>query len=102
MGDAKNEEVDTDVCRLCQQPLTDGETVVQLVEVRHPTYDREIVLHTYHKSCCDNRETVTHSCPHCGCMFHLALLSQGEEYQNLARQLFCPFCATLFDCDMGS
>lgn len=102
MKDAKNREVDTNVCRICQQGFSDGETVVQVVEDRHPSYDKETVLYTYHKSCCDNRETVTHDCSHCGCLFHLALLRQGEEYQNLAWKLFCPFCATLFDCQMAT
>jgi hypothetical protein len=37
---------------------------VQVVEDGYPTYDKEVVLHTYHKSCCANRETVTHDCPH--------------------------------------
>ncbi len=97
-----HEEPEGDVCGLCQQPLSDGEAVVQLVEDRYPTYDKEIVLHTYHKSCCDSRETVTHDCPHCGCLFHLTLLRQGEDYQNLSWKLFCPFCATLFDCQMGT
>ena len=102
MGNGTPEESDGSVCGLCQQPFSDGETVVQVVEDSYPTYDGEIVLHTYHKSCCDNRETVTHDCPHCGCLFHLGLLSQGTEYQNLARQLFCPFCGTLFDCQMAT
>lgn len=95
-----HEEHDGDVCGLCQQLLADGEAVVQVVEDRHPTYDKEIVLHTYHKSCCDNRYTVTHDCPHCGCLFHLALLRQGEDYQNPSWKLFCPFCQALFDCQM--
>ena len=106
-----HEEPEGDVCGLCQKALSDGEAVVQLVEDRYPTYDREIVLHTYHKSCCDSRETVTHDCPHCGCLFHLTLLRQGEDHQNpavrvgeanLSWKLFCPFCGTLFDCQMGT
>jgi len=101
MEDAESQEVGGEVCGLCQEPLADGETVVQVVEDRHPTYDKEIVLHTYHKACCDNRETVTHDCPHCGCWFHLSLLRRGADYQNLAQQLLCPFCGMLFDCDMG-
>jgi hypothetical protein len=95
-------EDDSGACDLCGERLADGETVVQVVEDRHPTYDREIVLHTYHKSCCQNRETVAHDCPHCGCMFHLAMIRQGQEYQNSAQQLLCPFCGTPFGCSMGS
>jgi hypothetical protein len=95
-------EDDGGACDLCGERLADGETVVQVVEDRHPTYDREIVLHTYHKSCCQSRQTVAHDCPHCGCMFHLAMVRQGEGYQNPAQQLFCPFCATPFSCSMGS
>jgi len=59
MEDNEKNEARGDVCGLCQEPLAEGETVVQVVEDRHPTYDKEIVLHTYHKACCDNRETVT-------------------------------------------
>jgi len=92
---------DGGACDLCGDPFADGETVIQVVEDRHPTYDKEIVLHTYHARCCRNREEVREDCPHCGCMYHLSLLRKGEEYQNLSHQLFCPFCATLFDCDMG-
>lgn len=107
-GDPTNrtpEEVSTagdgGACDLCGEPFADGETVVQVVEDRHPTYDKEVVLHTCHVRCCRNREEVRQDCPHCGCMFHLALLRKGQDYQNLSHQLFCPFCATLFDCDMG-
>lgn len=95
------DEGSPDVCSMCQEPFRDGQTVLQVVEDVHPTYNREIVLRTYHKACCDNRETVTHDCPHCGCLSHLSLLKRGEDYQNLSQQLFCPFCATLFDCQMG-
>ena len=99
--DEEVHDISRGCCAICSQPFSDGETVVQVVEDKHPTYDKEIVLRSYHKSCCENRETVTHDCPHCTCLFHLSLLRQGEDYQNLALQLFCPFCATLFDCDMG-
>jgi hypothetical protein len=102
MEDWEREETPPDVCGLCYEPLADGDAVVQVVEDRHPTYDKEIVLHTYHKSCCEPRETVTHDCPHCGCLFHLSLLRRGQDYQNLAQQLFCPFCATRFDCQMAT
>jgi len=54
-----------------------------------------------HKYCSDNRETVTQDCPRCGCLFHLSLLRRKEDYQNLAQQLFCPFCGAPFDCRMG-
>lgn len=84
MENMENEVANADVCSLCQEPLADGETVVQIVEDRHSNYDKEIVLHTYHKACCDNRETVTHDCPHCGCLFHLSFLRRGEDYQNPA------------------
>ncbi len=86
----------TDVCSLCQQPLADGDDVVQIVQDRYPTYDREFVLHTYHKSCCDNPETVTHECPHCGSWSHIALLRKGRSGRDLAQQLFCPLCGTPF------
>ena len=92
---------DSESCPICQKPFVDGDAVVQVVEDRFPTYDKEIVLHTYHRACFRVGETVMHDCPHCGCMFHLALIRQGEEYQNLSLQLFCPFCATLFGCDIG-
>ena len=90
-----------DVCELCGEPFTDGEIVTQIVQDRYPTYDKEVVLQTYHKSCCESRETVTHDCLHCGCLFHLALLRKREDYQNLSWKLFCPFCATLLDSQMG-
>ena len=44
MGNDRNQEATGDVCGLCQEPLADGETVLQIVEDRHPTYDKEIVL----------------------------------------------------------
>ncbi len=75
--------------------------VVQVVEDRFPTYDREVVLHTYHRACFQVGETVMHDCPRCGCMFHLALIRQGEQYRNHTRRLFCPFCGTPFDCRDG-
>ncbi|MFW6118819.1 MAG: hypothetical protein ACOC7S_00635 [Planctomycetota bacterium] len=95
-------EAETDVCQLCGAPLDDESEVVQIVRDRHPTYDREIVLHTFHRSCCDSRVTATHDCPHCGCLMYVALLRQGADYQNLARELFCPFCATPFASEVGS
>jgi len=101
MEDNENSEARGDVCDLCQEPLVDGDPVLQVVEDRHPTYDKEIVLHTYHKTCCDNRETVTHDCPHCGSWFHIALLRKGENGAGQSGQFHCPFCGTLFDCDMG-
>ncbi len=97
MEDAQDQEAGRDVCGLCQEPLADGEAVVQVVEDRHPTYDKEIVLYTYHKSCCNNRQTVTHDCHHCGCWFHIALLRKETSNQNLAQQLYCPFCGMPFD-----
>ena len=90
------------LCPICREPFVDGDAVLQVVEDRYPTYDREIVLHTYHRSRWGNSETVMHDCSHCGCLFHLALTRQGQEYQNLSLQLFCPFCATLFDCQVGT
>ncbi len=89
-------------CDLCGEALTDGDTVVQVVEDRHPTYDREIVLKTYHEHCSQSSETVTHDCPHCGCLFHLALLRKGDNCQNTDRMVACPFCVRLFDCDLAS
>ena len=92
----------SDLCLICQEPLVDGDTVVQVVEDRYPTYDRQIVLHTYHRSCFRVTDAVMHACPRCGCVFHLALIRQGRQYQNLTQRLFCPFCAKPFDCSMGS
>ncbi len=97
MEETDSHDTNGDACELCQEPLADGDTVVQVVEDRHPTYDKEIVLHTYHKTCCNNRETVTHDCPHCGCWFHLALLRKGEGPQS--QRLFCPFCGMATDWD---
>ena len=90
-----------DLCELCHEPLEDGETVLQLVQDRYPTYDREIVLNTFHKQCYDGAEELTHECAHCGCLMRLNLIRKGEAYQNLSHKLFCPFCATLFDSQMG-
>jgi len=87
---------------MCMQPLEEGEIVVQVVEDVHTAYDREVVLHTYHRSCWQNPDVVTHDCPHCGFRFYLALLRQGDDYQNLSRRFFCPFCATSFDCGMAT
>ncbi len=66
-------------CPICRKPFQDGDVVVQVVEDRFPDYDREVVLHTYHRVCFHAGETVMHDCPRCGCMFHLALIRQGEE-----------------------
>jgi len=99
MEDDERNAVSGDVCELCQEPLADGETVVQVVQDRHPTYDKEIVLHTYHKSCCANRETVTHDCRCCGSWYHLALLRKGRSDPDLAHRLFCPLCGTPFRSD---
>ncbi len=87
-------------CVLCGKPLRDGETVVMVVEDRHPTYDREVVLDTYHQACCRNREQVGLTCEHCGCVFHLALIRRGERHENRSGRLFCPFCSTLSDRSM--
>ena len=89
-------------CDLCGEPFQDGETVIQVVEDRHPTYEEEIVLHTYHEPCCRDRSQVSHTCEGCGCMFYVVLLRKGEQFQNLSRQLFCPFCVRLFHCDLAS
>jgi len=99
MCTSDQERSETAVCGLCRQAFSDGETVVQVVEDRHPNYDKEIVLHTYHKSCCANRETVTHDCPHCGSWYHLALLKKGRSGRDLAQHLFCPLCGTPFRSD---
>jgi len=56
---------------MCMQPLEGGEIVVQVVEDMHPAYHREVVLHTYHRSCWQNRETVAHDSPIAGAGFTL-------------------------------
>ena len=89
------------ICGLCQKPFSAGEAVVQVIEDRHPAYDREIVLHTYHKVCCDNRWTLTHECPECGWWFHLSLLRTRAKYENPTGQLFCPFCAAPYEGRIG-
>ena len=99
MQNAEMDGRDVDVCELCQEPLRDGETVVQVVQDRHPTYDRELVLHTYHLSCCRNRQTVTHRCSGCGCWFHLALLKEGMKRPSSG--LLCPFCGRPFSPSEG-
>ena len=97
MGDAIAEGAGADACELCQEPLAEGETVVQIVEDRHSTYDREVVLHTYHRRCCRRREIIAHECTACDAFFHLALLRQGESGRNPAQKLFCPFCGMPFE-----
>lgn len=87
-------------CELCGQPLEDGEAVVQIVRDRHPTYDREIVLETFHESC-HKKKSVERACGLCGCTSRITLFERGEHYQNLAHQLLCPFCGTLFDTEPG-
>ena len=47
-------------------------------------------------------ESQTGRCNHCGCSFRLIMLKKSQDYQNLAGKLFCPFCGTLFDSQMGS
>ncbi len=91
-----------DLCELCCEPLEDGDEVVQIVTDRYPTCDREIVLSTFHKSCHDGIEELTHRCSHCGNLTRITLIRKGEQYQNLSWKLFCPFCATLFDSQMGT
>ena len=89
-------------CDLCGEPFQDGETVIQIVEDTHPTYDREAVLHTYHEGCCRNRSQASHTCEHCGCMFYLALLQMGGNCRNTDGMLACPFCVRLFECNLAS
>jgi hypothetical protein len=43
--------IDTEACAVCGRPFIDGETVIQVVEDRHPTYDREVVLQACHGPC---------------------------------------------------
>ena len=93
-------ETEHQVCELCGQPLEDGETVIQVVRDRHPTYDREIVLATFHEKCWETN-TCEQTCDHCGCSFCITLFERGEDYQNLAHKLLCPFCGTLFDTELG-
>ncbi len=100
MKDAKNEEGGAGICGICQEPFADGETVVQVVEDRHPTYDKEVVLHTYHKACCDMKEMVSVTCGRCGSWFHLALLRRGRGLPQQSRKLFCPLCGVVTDCEM--
>jgi len=66
-----------------------------------PPMTREIVLNTFHRHCYEEAEELTHECSHCGCFMRITLIRKGEEYQNLSHKLFCPFCATLFDSQMG-
>ena len=93
---------DPELCPICRKPFEDGDQVVQVVEDRFPTYDREVVLHAYHRACFDASERVMHDCPRCGCLYHLALIRQGEDYRNVTNQLNCPFCGTPFKCRMGA
>lgn len=97
MAETENDEW---TCELCGQPLQDGETVIQIVRDRHPTYDREIVLQTFDKKCWKAR-TCEQTCGHCGCSFRITLLQRGDDYQNLSRRLLCPFCGTRFDSQVG-
>lgn len=90
-----------DVCAACGKALQPGSEVLQVVRGRHPTYDREVVLSTYHVECWEGRESQFVTCTHCGCTFRLVLVGKGDDYQNLARKLFCPFCGTMFQSQMG-
>lgn len=95
------EEANGDGCEICEEPFSEGETVVQEVQDRYPFCDKEIVLSTYHEQCWNGIESLTEHCNHCKCWFRLVLLQKGKEYQNLSWKLFCPFCGTLFDSQMG-
>lgn len=88
-------------CAICHAPFSDRETVVQIVQDKYPTYDKEIVLFTCHEKCWNGIESLTERCNHCECRFRLVLLRKGEDYQNLSCKLFCPFCGTLFDSQIG-
>ncbi len=93
--------IGADTCPACGKGFSDGETVIQVVQDRHPCYDKEIVLSTYHEQCWNGIESLSERCNHCKCRFRLVLLKKGKEYQNLSWKLFCPFCGTLFDSQMG-
>ena len=100
--DGEMQDATGDGCAICSQPFSDSETVIQVVEDKHPTYDREVILATCHERCWKGRESLSRRCRHCGCAYRLVLLRAGPDYQNLAGNLFCPFCATLFDWQMGA
>ena len=100
MNQTDNDTPSADACGICQQAFAYGETVVQVVEDRHPNYDKKIVLHTYHKSCWDVKKTVSVTCGRCGSWFHLALLRRGRGLPQQSRKLFCPLCGILTDCEM--
>jgi hypothetical protein len=57
MKNAGNEVANADICHICQRPFSEGETVVQAMEDRHPTCHKEIVRRAYHRSCAENCET---------------------------------------------
>lgn len=90
-----------DVCDACGTALEPDSKVLQVVQDRFPTYDREVVLATYHPRCWNGRGRQTVECDHCGNRFRLTLLEGCEQYQNLSRELFCPFCGTMFSSEMG-
>ena len=100
--DEEVHDISRGCCAICSQPFSDGETVIQVVQDRHPAYDREIILATCHERCWRGRESLSRRCSHCQCAYRLVLLRAGPDYQNLAGNLFCPFCGTLFDSEMGS
>ena len=87
-------------CGLCGARLGEAR-VVQVVEDRHPTYDRELVLETCHRECWNGREEQVHTCTACGCRFRLALIERGAGHQNLSGRLICPFCSEPFASSMG-
>lgn len=100
--DTDRKQTETTVtCESCGGRFGDGDTVIQIVQDRHPTYDLDIVLSTFHEKCWKRREQQVVECPHCQCAFRLTLLKKGDDFQNLSGELLCPFCGTLFESRMG-
>lgn len=102
MGADQRQTETAAACESCGGRLKDGTPVIQIVEDRYPTYDREIVLSTFHEECWNGRESDLVQCKRCRCTFRLALLKKGDDFQNLSGHLLCPFCGTLFESRMGN
>lgn len=94
------------ICDLCEKGLGDGSSspspVIQIVEDRHPLYDREVQVETYHKECFEKYSRGI-ECDACGSKFRLIFFERGGGFKTQTWNLHCPFCGAIASamCQLG-